>query len=72
MPPPLLWISAVLLTMEKMESKESSTGRTKQADSCCSSRPAFINVGELGRNSRRRITSANSSSVARRSASVAL
>ena len=29
-----------------------ATGRTKQAESCPSSRPAFINVGELGRKSR--------------------
>ena len=56
-PPPLLWISAVSLILEKMESKESSTGSTKQAESCCNSRPAFINVGELGKNSSRRITS---------------
>jgi len=54
-PPPLLWIMAVFLTASKMESIESSTGRTKHAESCCSSRPAFIRVGELGRKSRRSI-----------------
>ena len=54
-PPPLLCISAVSFTLLKMESSESSTGSTKQADSCCNSRPAFISVGELGRNSSRRI-----------------
>jgi hypothetical protein len=31
---------------------ESSTGKTKHAESCCSSRPAFISVGELGMNFR--------------------
>ena len=52
MPPPLLWIRAVFLMASKMDSMESSTGRTKQAESCPSSRPAFIRVGLLGRNSR--------------------
>ena len=52
-PPPLLWISAVCLALSKMLSRLSSTGSTKHAESCCSSRPAFIRVGELGRNSRR-------------------
>ncbi len=51
-PPPDLWISAVCLTASKMSSIESSTGSTKQAESWPSSRPAFISVGELGRNSR--------------------
>jgi hypothetical protein len=50
-PPPDLWISAVYFTASKMSSMESPTGKTKQADSCPSSRPAFISVGELGRNS---------------------
>ena len=54
-PPPLLWISAVSLTLLKIPSSESSTGSTKHAESCCNSRPAFIKVGELGSNSRRRI-----------------
>jgi hypothetical protein len=49
-PPPDWWILAVNLRVSKIESNESSTGRTKQAASCCNSRPAFINVGELGRN----------------------
>jgi hypothetical protein len=52
-PPPLLWMSAVFLTASKIDSIESSTGSTKHADSCCSSRPAFIRVGELGMKSRR-------------------
>ena len=52
MPPPLLWMRAVFLMASKMDSIESSTGSTKQAESCPSSRPAFISVGELGRNSR--------------------
>ncbi|OPY77489.1 MAG: hypothetical protein A4E70_02584 [Syntrophus sp. PtaU1.Bin005] len=51
-PPPDLWISAVYFTASKISSMESPTGRTKQADNCPSSRPAFIKVGELGRNSR--------------------
>ncbi len=51
-PPPLLWMRAVFLTASKMESMESPTGRTKQADSWPSSRPAFMSVGLLGRNSR--------------------
>ncbi|OPY01355.1 MAG: hypothetical protein A4E66_02758 [Syntrophus sp. PtaB.Bin001] len=51
-PPPDLWISAVYFTASKISSMESPTGRTKQADSCPSSRPAFIRVGELGRNSK--------------------
>ena len=51
-PPPLLWISAVFLIVSKMLSIESSIGRTKHAESCWSSPPAFINVGELGRKSR--------------------
>jgi hypothetical protein len=29
---------------------ESSTGSTKHAESCCSSRPAFMRVGEFGMN----------------------
>ena len=51
-PPPLLWMRAVFLMASKMESMESSTGRTKQAESWPSSRPAFMSVGQLGRNSR--------------------
>ena len=59
-PPPLLWISAVCLIASKISSMESPTGRTKQADSWPSSRPAFIRVGELGRNSREVIIRLNS------------
>ena len=51
-PPPDLWISAVFLTDSKISSMESPTGSTKQAESWPSSRPAFIRVGELGRNSK--------------------
>jgi len=51
-PPPVWWIRAVSFTLSKIESSESSTGRTKQAESWPSSLPAFIRAGELGRNSR--------------------
>jgi len=51
-PPPLLWIMAACLMASKMLSMESSTGRTKQADSCPRLLPAFIRVGELGMKSR--------------------
>ena len=54
-PPPDWWISAVCFTLVKMQSRSSSMGSTKQADSCWRSLPAFINVGEFGRNSKRRI-----------------
>ena len=54
-PPPDLWIRAVCLTASKMDSIESSTGSTKQAESCCNSLPAFMRVGELGMNSREAI-----------------
>lgn len=43
---------AVFFTASKMDSSESSTGSTKHAASCPSSLPAFMRVGELGRNSR--------------------
>ena len=39
-----------------MPGSESSTGRTKQAASCCSGSPAFISVGELGRKRSSRIS----------------
>ena len=52
MPPPLLWMRAVFLMASKMDSMESPTGSTKQAESWPSSRPAFMSVGLLGRNSR--------------------
>ena len=51
-PPPDLWIRAACLTASNISSMLSPTGRTKQAESCPRSRPAFIRVGELGRNSR--------------------
>ena len=51
-PPPLLWMSAVFLMASKIDSMESPTGSTKQAESWPSSRPAFMSVGLLGRNSR--------------------
>ena len=70
-PPPLLWISAVRLTPSNMSSRESSTGSTKQAESCWSSLPAFMSVGELGRTSRLLITRANSAWVWARSSSFA-
>ena len=50
-PPSDLWMMAVFLTVSKMPSIESSTGRTKQAESCWRSRPAFTSVGEFGRKS---------------------
>ena len=50
-PPPDLWIIAVFLMAWKMPSMESSTGSTKHAESCCSSRPALTSVGEFGRKS---------------------
>ena len=58
-PPPDLWMSAMFFTASKMPSMLSSTGRTKQADSWPSSLPAFISVGELGRNSLEVIISRN-------------
>ncbi len=59
-PPPDWWISAVSFTASNMESRESSTGRTKQAASCCNLLPAFISAGELGRNSSPDMTLKNS------------
>ena len=44
-----------------MESIESSTGKTKHAESCCNGLPAFINVGELGKKSKEDIIVKNSS-----------
>ena len=49
-PPPDLWISAAFFTASKISSMLSPTGSTKQAESCPSGRPAFISVGEFGRN----------------------
>ena len=51
LPPPDLLISAACLMASKISSMLSATGRTKQAESCPRGRPAFISVGELGRNS---------------------
>ncbi len=50
-PPPLLCMRAAFFIASKIPSMESSTGSTKQAASCWRSRPAFISVGEFGRNS---------------------
>ena len=50
-PPPDLWMTAVSRIALKMPSIESGTGSTKQAESCCRSRPAFTSVGEFGRKS---------------------
>ena len=51
MPPPDWCTKAASLIAPKIDSMESSTGSTKQAESCCRSRPAFMRVGEFGRNS---------------------
>src|SRR4030067_709474 len=61
-PPPDWCMRAVFLTAVNMDSRESSTGRTKQAASCCSLLPAFIRVGEFGRNSSERIKARKASS----------
>ncbi len=50
-PPPSLWTRAALRTVSKMDSIESSTGRTKQALRHIP-RPAPVRVGLLGRKSR--------------------
>ena len=50
-PPPDLCIRAMFLTDSNMASMLSATGSTKQAASWPSLRPAFISVGEFGRNS---------------------
>ena len=44
--------------------RASSTGRTKQADSCPRGRPAFMSVGELGMNLRSDMRSKNASASA--------
>jgi hypothetical protein len=51
-PPPLLCINAAFLMASKMPSMESGTGNTKHADNWPKGRPAFIKVGELGKNSK--------------------
>ena len=48
-PPPDLWIRAAFFRESKIPSMLSSTGNTKHAANCPNSRPAFINVGELGK-----------------------
>ena len=50
-PPPDWWIKAMFLTVSNMSAIESSTGSTKHADNCPIEVPAFIRVGEFGRNS---------------------
>ena len=62
-PPPLLWIRAAFLRLVNIPSIESSTGTTKHAESCWMLVPAFIRVGEFGRNSRFFIMLKKSSSV---------
>ncbi len=49
-PPPDLWIIAAFFKESKIPSMLSSMGRTKQAASWPSLRPAFISVGEFGKN----------------------
>jgi hypothetical protein len=49
-PPPLLWITAMEVSVEKIPWTESFTGSTKQAESWPEDVPAFIRVGELGKN----------------------
>src|SRR3990167_2750792 len=49
-PPPDLCIKAAFFTASKIDSIESSTGRTKHADSCPNLLPAFMRVGLLGKN----------------------
>ena len=50
-PPPLFCTRAVSLIVSKISSMLSPTGSTKHAESCPSALPAFISVGEFGRNS---------------------
>src|SRR4030042_6945619 len=47
-PPPDLCIMAVFFIASKIDSIESSTGRTKHADNWPRSLPAFMSVGVLG------------------------
>ena len=56
-PPPDLWMSAAFFTVSKIASMLSSTGSTKQAESCPNGRPAFISVGEFGKKRRLVISS---------------
>ncbi len=48
-PPPDLCTKAVHLRLSNIPSMLSSTGKTKQAESCWTEVPAFIKVGELGK-----------------------
>ncbi len=68
-PPPSLWTSAAFFTVSKMETMESSKGRTKQALRHMS-RPAPVRVGELGMKSRDSMASKNLRAQARSSALV--
>ncbi len=56
-PPPVLWMIAPYFMLSKIPSIESGTGRVKQAESWPISVPAFISVGEFGRNRRLLIAS---------------
>src|SRR5512142_6773 len=61
-PPPLWRIRAAFFRVSKMLCMESSTGSTKQAASCPWGLPAFMMVGELGRNLREEMRSKKRSS----------
>jgi len=61
-PPPVCWTMAPYFTASYMLSMESLTGMTKHAESCWMSVPAFMSVGELGRNSSELMARKNSSS----------
>jgi hypothetical protein len=54
---------AICLRAIKMPGIESSTGSTKHADNCPPGVPAFIRVGEFGRNRRSSIIRKNCSSL---------
>ena len=56
-PPPVCWIIAAHFTASKISGIASPTGSTKHADSWPDGLPAFISVGEFGRNSSRAIAS---------------
>ena len=66
-PPPSLWTRAAFLTVSKMETIESSMGRTKQALRHMP-RPAPVRVGLLGRKSRAIMTLKKASAQRSRSA----
>ncbi len=63
-PPPDLWMSAMWARLAKIPSRVSSTGRTKQAESCPMEVPAFIRVGEFGRKRRLEVSEKNSRDLA--------